>query len=1162
MGMTQSIMNLNLNFVLVLTFLGSFSPIFVHGHGTVSDPVSRVRSIYLEGPDSPDSVAAQAAIAHAGANQYYTWNQLSQNVANYNDSVFDTSYASVIPDGKLASGNNVGPTGLNFSGMDLVSNAWDWPATQMTAGAYTINWLATAPHDPSFFKVWITKADYNHKTPLAWGKMEFLGKFNQTQYTKDGLNYKIPVTIPTRTGRHVLYVAWQRIDPVGEVFFSTSDIIFGGGGGDPDADPLISVGDVAVNENAGTASISVTLDKPVETGKTASVSYTTANGTATDSEDYTATSGALNFAEGEASKTISVAIINDSLPETKELFTVTLSSFTGVTEGDPSAVITINDDDVSAQAGYDFAKRDDWGGGYNGWLTVNNAASTAINNGTLVVTVPSGQTLAVFGGIVATDNGDGTYTVSNINIPANGSILLDLGFNNATGGTRGPTQVTLNGGEINILPPSVSIADVSKAEGDTSGMVNLTVTLNRAHTASIHVSYQTIDGTAVAPSDYTAKSGNLEFTAGQVSKVITISHSGNTINEADKKFAVALAGVNGEDPPLFSADGNIATITLTNDDGPINFTATGGTVIEGDSGTRTIIFRMFLDRAVKSDETVSVDYMAHGHGATLGSDFSPTMGTYVFPAGATTGTIEVPVIGDTLDERHEWFNVHFTSPAGVSLISTHATGQIIDDEFDRSQLGKQRVVAYLDGTSGNLKVPPADRVTHIMYAFANLNADGTLNIGASVPGHLATLTALKSQNPDLKVLISVGGWTWSANFSAVAADPAKRAVFANSCVQVVKLNGLDGIDVDWEWPGVSGGPGTTPTPQDGANYTLLLQALRTALDIEASQTPNKHYEISAFTAAGPSGIAALELNALSSIFDFVNAQGYDLHGPWNGRAGHNAGLYHNSADPQDNRLNIDSVLAQYLAGGFKRSQLLIGAPFYARIFYDVGTTANGLFQPSSTTGGTKLYRDMTTDLQNTQRHWDAYAKVPYLYNPVSKIWSSYDDPQAMHEKALYSLNGGYGGVYFWRNGGDTNDRQLLTTISDSLSKVDSDDDGIDDAWETSNFGDLTTAHATSDNDGDGMTDLDEFASNTNPLDSTEYMKILSITSDNSAGNTLRFPSQLGVRYRLQTSTTLDPNSWTDVGEVIEGTGQEISITDNTHIPLGVRRFYRVSGEAR
>lgn len=753
-----------------------------------------------------------------------------------------------------------------------------------------------------------------------------------------------------------------------------------------------------------------------------------------------------------------------------------MNNLVGALAGDTSAALTIQDNDQSILGGYDFLKRDDWGSGYNGWLIVNNATTAEITGGTLIITVPTGQTLNIWGGPVATDNGDGTYTVSNLNIPAKGTIQYDLGFSNATGGTRGPIEVTLNGTILTQLPPSVSIADLAQEEGDSTGTIDFTVTLSRAHSTEIHVSYQTIDGSAAAPTDYTAQSGTLTFPVGETTRTITLAILGDTDNEDDLTLQIALAGVDGQTPPRFAnPDDHLATITLINDDGPINFTATGGIVLEGDTGTRQLTFRLFLDRAVKTGETASVDYMTHGHGAQKGSDFSATTGTYTFAAGESSGMIEVPVLGDTIDERHESFNLHFHSPVGVRLISTEAAGQIIDDEFDRAKLGRQRVIAYLDGTSGTLNIPPADRVTHLMYAFANLNPDGTLAIGASVPAHLATLNALKTQNPDLKILLSVGGWTWSTAFP---------------------------------------------------------------------------------------GVAALELNDLASIFDFVNAQGYDLHGPWNSRTGHNAGLHHNSADPLDDRLNIDSVLAQYLAGGFKRSQLLIGAPFYAQVFSNVGDTANGLFQPASPTGSTRLYRDLTTELENTVRHWDYYAKVPYLYNRDTRTWTSYDDPQAMHEKALYSRDQGFGGIYFWRNGGDTSDRQLLTTISDSLATVDHDQDGLDDSWEHAHFGDLTTANATSNQDGDPMSDLHEFLTRTDPKDARDFLRITTITPDSPTGITISFPTRPGVRYQLQTSTTLQPNSWSDAGTHVEGTGKNLDLTDPNDLPSDMSpllsRFYRAS----
>jgi len=1132
----------------------------------VDSPESRVHKIWSDGPDnnSNQSDAGKAALAVAGTNQYYTWNQISQNVPNYSDAQFNTSYSTVIPDGKLASGNNVAGSNLNFAGLDLVSSTWEWPATTVAAGAFTVNWKATAPHDPSYFKIWITKEGYDTSTPLEWGKLDYLGQYSGAQVTKTGLNYSIPITLPARTGRHVLYVAWQRIDPVGEVFFSASDIIFGGGGGSGGgSDPTVSVADATVNENDGTATVTVTLSHFFFYVYSSTVFYTTNDATATQPSDYTTATGSLSFAAGELTKTFTVPLINDSTEESVELFTVALSNIVGVDAGDTSATITINDDDTTLQGGWDWATRDDWGSGYNGWLTIANGSSTAVTNGTLTITVSEGQSVNYFGGTATqvaespNDPAKDTYTISGINIPANGSIQLDIGFSNATGAVRGPLTVLLNGSLLDKLPPAVSIADVTKAEGDVDGSVDLTVTLSKAHTSDIHFSYITVDGTATAGTDYTAKSGNLVFTAGQVTKTITIDHVGNTVDEIDKTFTVALAGVNGQTTPRFATDGNMATVTLSNDDGPIKMTATGGIIHEGDNGNTNLTFRLFLDRDVKLGETVSVHYATHGHGATPSADFVPTSGTYTFLAGSNTGTIDVPVIGDTVDERHEYFMLHFTQPVGISLSTTEAVGQILDDEFNKDNLGNQRVIAYLDGTSGTLNIPPADRVTHIMYAFANLNTDGTLNIGASVPAQLVTLNNLKTTNPDLKVLLSVGGWTWSSNFSAVAADSAKRTAFANSCVAAVNTHGLDGIDVDWEWPGVSGGPGTSPTPQDGANYTLLLQALRAALDANgSSQNPTKHYEISAFTAASPAGIAALELQPLSQVFDFVNAQGYDLHGAWNSRTGHNAGLYHNSADPQDNRLNIDSVLAQYLAGGFRRDQLLVGAPFYTQDFSNVENTANGLFQTSASIGGQTLYKDLTTKLQTQVRYWDAVAKVPYLYNANTKAFTSYDDPMAMHHKALYSRDKGFGGIFFWRNGGDTNDRQLLNSISDSLSFVDSDNDTLDDEWEMSIFGNLTDANATTDNDNDGASDKLEHDSKTDPKNTNEHLKA-EVTGTDATGTTIQFPSKLGVRYKIQTSETLIGGSWADMGSIMEGTDAMMTYKDTIHPQSEIKRFYRV-----
>ncbi len=425
------------------------------GHGTVISPASRVYRIFQEGPDSATSPSAVAALAVAGSNQYYTWNQISQNVPNYAAAVFKDSYAAVIPDGQLASGGNIGQSSFDFSGLDLISDTWHWPAASVAAGPLNINWFATATHDPSYFKVWITKEDYDHRTPLSWDKMEFLG---QASHTKSGKDYTIPVILPVRTGRHVLYVAWQRIDPVGEVFFSASDIIFSNDPVDPNGDPVVSIESTTVNEGNGNATVNLRLSKRVSTGTTAKVSYVTSDGTAQAGSDYTSIDGILEFAAGEDRKSLTIPITNDSVTEEQEVFSISLTSPIDLSIGVPLARVTIEDDDNKGGGGTDWELRDDWDSGFNGWLTLTNYRKDPLEAPVLSFSFPDDErTVVVWGGPNLTELGGGSYRVTGLrSIPAGGSIRIDLGVNNThTGAKREPENIRLNGLLIGAPQPQI-----------------------------------------------------------------------------------------------------------------------------------------------------------------------------------------------------------------------------------------------------------------------------------------------------------------------------------------------------------------------------------------------------------------------------------------------------------------------------------------------------------------------------------------------------------------------------------------------------------------------------------------------------------------------------------------------------------------------------------
>ena len=205
------------------------------GHGSISDPVSRVYRIFQENPESPQSAVSAAAIATAGTQAFYDWHEISRMVPEYDQTSIEP-YKSIIPDGQLA-----GAGREKYAGLDLVRN--DWPTTSVNPGLYPVVFDAWVPHDPSYFLAFITREDWNPSQPLKWDDLEPLPGAEQA--VRDDHYYRFTVDFPQRTGHHILYVIWQRIDPAGEVFFSTSDIDFGDGtgngnpGANPDDNPII-----------------------------------------------------------------------------------------------------------------------------------------------------------------------------------------------------------------------------------------------------------------------------------------------------------------------------------------------------------------------------------------------------------------------------------------------------------------------------------------------------------------------------------------------------------------------------------------------------------------------------------------------------------------------------------------------------------------------------------------------------------------------------------------------------------------------------------------------------------------------------------------------------------------------------------------------------------
>ena len=371
--------------------------------------------------------------------------------------------------------------------------------------------------------------------------------------------------------------------------------------------------------------------------------------------------------------------------------------------------------------------------------------------------------------------------------------------------------------------------------------------------------------------------------------------------------------------------------------------------------------------------------------------------------------------------------------------------------------GGPRVVAYLASWGVRSKGTriadlPGDRLTHVIYAFAVVGPDGgvalfdpCLDAGECSPGAAPTgggnfgqLTLLKQRHPHLKVLIAVGGWTRSGNFSDAALTAESRQRFAESAIAFMRrwAGLIDGFDIDWEFPVFGGLKENVTRPEDRQNFTLMLAELRRRLDIEGTRD-GRRYLLTAATAAGARLIANLELDRIAALLDWFNVMTYDYHSG-STIAHFNAPLHAASNDPTP-FYNIDSTVAMYRRAGVPGAKIVIGVPFYGRAYGGVHGPNGGLFQPATAPPpewATGLdYRQLAARNPTAQgfvRHWHSEAKVPWLHNDSAGVFITYDDPESVGLKADYVREQGLGGVMIWEIGGD--DGTLLGVIRDRVGR--------------------------------------------------------------------------------------------------------------------------------
>ena len=367
-------------------------------------------------------------------------------------------------------------------------------------------------------------------------------------------------------------------------------------------------------------------------------------------------------------------------------------------------------------------------------------------------------------------------------------------------------------------------------------------------------------------------------------------------------------------------------------------------------------------------------------------------------------------------------------PIALSLFACRS------EQVQNTDKSKRVVIGYVPGFRGNLdeKTIDANKLTHINYAFVDVkDSMAWLTNIATDTINFRKLNYLKKDNPNLKILISIGGWSWSENFSDAVLTESSRSKFARTSAAIVEQYNLDGVDIDWEYPGMKGEDNVFRA-EDKENFTLMFKAIREELQGLSKKT-GKSYQLTTALPCFPKLFDVTEMGRVGAYLDYVNIMAYDFYVSGD-TAGHHSNLF--PSENYDREDSGEKAFKEFTKAGVPPEKLVLGIPFYGRSWIMKNDDNRGINRQVDSTvrgGGFTFIKDSLMIRPGLVRYWDDKAKAPYLWNATTRQLVTYDDEESVKYKCEYIKAHNMAGVMFWQYASDPKE-YLLTAVNAYLNK--------------------------------------------------------------------------------------------------------------------------------